>query len=69
LQMPFVDGIKATYMVRGHGIDASTLPIVALTANAFDQDVDRCIKAGMQAHLSKPLAIDDLRTAVLKWAA
>tara|TARA_R110001599_G_scaffold61466_3_gene171100 strand:- start:55136 stop:57427 length:2292 start_codon:yes stop_codon:yes gene_type:complete len=69
LQMPFVDGIKATYMVRGHGIDANTLPIVALTANAFDQDVDRCIKAGMQAHLSKPLAIDDLRTAVLKWAA
>ena len=69
LQMPFVDGIKATRMVRQHGIDASTLPIVALTANAFDQDVDRCIEAGMQAHLAKPLAIEDLRKVVLDWAA
>ncbi len=69
LQMPFVDGLKATNMVRSHGIDANALPIVALTANAFDQDVDRCIEAGMQAHLAKPLAIEDLRNAVLDWAA
>ena len=69
LQMPYVDGIKATRMVRDHGIDANMLPIVALTANAFDQDVARCIEAGMQAHLAKPLAIEDLRDAVLDWAA
>ncbi len=69
LQMPYVDGIKATLMVRGHGIDANALPIVALTANAFEQDVNRCIEAGMQAHLAKPLAIEDLRNAVLNWAA
>lgn len=69
LQMPYVDGIKATRMVREHGIDAKALPIVALTANAFDQDVARCIEAGMQAHLAKPLAIEDLRKAVLDWAA
>ena len=69
LQMPYVDGIKATRMVRDHGIDANMLPIVALTANAFDQDVARCIEAGMQAHLAKPLAIEDLRGAVLDWAA
>lgn len=68
LQMPYVGGIKATRMVRGHGIDANALPIVALTANAFDQDVERCIEAGMQAHLAKPLAIEDLRNAVLNWA-
>ncbi|MGB5724785.1 MAG: ATP-binding protein [Parasphingorhabdus sp.] len=68
LQMPYVDGIKATRMVRGHGIDASALPIVALTANAFDQDVDRCIEAGMQAHLAKPLAMEDLQKIVFNWA-
>ena len=69
LQMPFVDGVKATRMVRDHGIDANVLPIVALTANAFDQDVALCMDAGMQAHLAKPLAIEDLRDAVLDWAA
>ena len=69
LQMPYVDGIKATRMVRGHGIDANSLPIVALTANAFDQDVDRCIEAGMQAHLAKPLAMEDLQKIVFNWAS
>tara|TARA_R110000824_G_scaffold211072_3_gene397022 strand:+ start:5801 stop:8101 length:2301 start_codon:yes stop_codon:yes gene_type:complete len=69
LQMPYVDGIKATRMVREQGIDANILPIVALTANAFDQDIELCLKAGMQAHLAKPLAIEDLRKAVLDWAA
>jgi CheY-like chemotaxis protein len=68
LQMPYVDGIKATRMVRRHGIDATALPIVALTANAFDQDVDRCIEAGMQAHLAKPLAMEDLQKMVRNWA-
>lgn len=69
LQMPYVDGIKATRMVREQGIDAKMLPIIALTANAFEQDVERCIEAGMQAHLAKPLAIEALRKAVLDWAA
>jgi signal transduction histidine kinase/ActR/RegA family two-component response regulator len=69
LHMPYVDGIKATRMVRDHGIDATMLPILALTANAFDQDVERCIEAGMQAHLAKPVAIKDLRKAMLDWAA
>jgi len=69
LQMPYVDGIKATRMVREQGIDAKMLPIIALTANAFEQDVERCMDAGMQAHLAKPLAIEDLRKAVLDWAA
>lgn len=69
LQMPYVDGFKATQMVREQGIDAKMLPIVALTANAFEQDVQRCIEAGMQAHLAKPLTIEDLREAVLDWAA
>jgi len=69
LQMPYVDGIKATRMIREQGIDAKMLPIIALTANAFEQDVERCIEAGMQAHLAKPLAIEDLQKAVLDWAA
>lgn len=69
LQMPYLDGIKATRMVREQGIDAKMLPIIALTANAFEQDIERCIEAGMQAHLAKPLAIEVLRKTVLDWAA
>lgn len=69
LQMPYVDGFKATRMVREQGIDAKTLPIIALTANAFEQDIERCFEAGMQAHLAKPLAIEALRKTVLDWAA
>lgn len=69
LQMPYVDGFKATRMVREQGIDAKSLPIIALTANAFEQDIERCFEAGMQAHLAKPLAIEALRKTVLDWAA
>ncbi|AMO72163.1 CHASE domain-containing protein [Sphingorhabdus sp. M41] len=67
LQMPYVDGIKAAQMVREQGIDGQMLPIIALTANAFEQDVERCIEAGMQAHLAKPISIEGLREAVLDW--
>lgn len=69
LQMPYVDGIKATRMIRERGIDPNVLPIIALTANVFDQDVTRCREVGMQAHLTKPVNIDDLRSAVRRWAA
>ena len=40
--------------------DAKKIPIIALTANAFDEDVQRSIEAGMNAHLSKPIEIDNL---------
>jgi PAS domain S-box-containing protein len=56
LQMPNIDGITATRMIRELGTSISKrIPIVAMTANVFREDIETCIKAGMNDHLSKPL--------------
>ena len=60
LQMPHMDGLAATRAIRAAGVTAGELPIVALTANAFADDVAACREAGMQHHLAKPLAADAL---------
>jgi len=62
MRMPVMDGLTATREIRGLGRpDAATIPIIALTANAFEEDVKQCIQAGMDAHLSKPVDIDQLK--------
>ncbi|MBQ9708704.1 MAG: response regulator, partial [Firmicutes bacterium] len=56
LQMPVMDGLTSAETIRSQETDDSkTIPIIALTANAFDEDVQRTIRAGMNAHLSKPV--------------
>ena len=61
IQMPVMNGYEAAQAIRAlHRPDTDRLPIVALTANAFDEDVLRSRKAGMNAHLSKPLDIHKL---------
>ena len=56
MRMPVLDGLDATRMIRAlDRFDAKTIPIVALTANAFDDDVQRSMQAGLNAHLSKPV--------------
>ena len=56
MRMPVLDGLDATRMIRAlERPDAKTIPIVALTANAFDDDVQRSMQAGLNAHLSKPV--------------
>ena len=61
IQMPVMNGYEAAQAIRAlHRPDTDALPIVALTANAFDEDVLRSRKAGMNAHLSKPLDIRKL---------
>jgi PAS domain S-box-containing protein len=67
MQMPVLDGLEATRRLRASGRDADTLPIVALTANAYADDIDLCLAAGMQAHLAKPLRMDDLRAVLERW--
>lgn len=69
IQMPIIDGIKATEMIRNNGDSASSLPIVALTANAYALDVKNCLNAGMQAHLAKPFSQEDLADIIETWAA
>ena len=62
MRMPVMDGITATRKIRSlDRPDAQTIPIIALTANAFEEDVKQCIQAGMNAHLSKPVDIDLLK--------
>ena len=56
MRMPEMDGLEATRRIRAMDRkDAKTIPIIALTANAFDEDVQRSLQAGLNAHLSKPV--------------
>ncbi|MDR0906519.1 MAG: response regulator [Oscillospiraceae bacterium] len=61
VQMPVLDGIGATKRIRALDFPfAKTVPIVAMTANAFKEDVQRCVEAGMNSHLAKPVEIEAL---------
>lgn len=67
MRMPVMDGIKATRAIRQlTRPDARTIPIVAVTANSFEDDIRACAKAGMNAHLSKPIEPDKLFLAVAR---
>ena len=68
MQMPVVDGLEATRRLRQIGYNAKQLPIIALTANAYPEDVATCLKAGMQAHLSKPVRLRQLSDLVAIYA-
>ena len=61
VRMPEMDGLEATAAIRAlDRKDAQTIPIIAMTANAFDEDVQRSLQVGMNAHLSKPVASEHL---------
>jgi CheY-like chemotaxis protein len=59
MQMPKMDGCEATRQIRGlDHPNARTIPIIAMTANVFKDDIDNCLAAGMNDHIGKPLIID-----------
>ena len=61
MQMPEMDGLEATRKIRALDIPkAKKIPIIAMTANAFREDVTKCIEAGMNGHLGKPLDINEV---------
>ena len=66
MQMPVMDGLEATRAIRAQAHGA-TVPIVAMTANAFDDDRRRCIEAGMNDHVAKPVIPLDLFATLLRW--
>lgn len=54
-QMPIMDGHTASRLIRKEGRNKDKVKIIALTANAFNEDIQACLAAGMNAHLSKPI--------------
>ena len=65
IMMPVMDGYAATGAIRAlPRADAKSIPIIAMTANAFKEGTDRCLAAGMNAHLAKPLQINEVVTAI-----
>ncbi len=66
MQMPVMDGVTATQEIRKE-IRLKDLPVVAMTANVMQGDRDRCIAAGMNDHVAKPIEPEILWSALLKW--
>ena len=65
VQMPVMNGYEATQAIRAlQRPDAATIPIFAMTANAFAEDERVALSVGMNAHLTKPLETDSLKRAV-----
>jgi len=63
IQMPVMDGYEATRSIRSSDFkEAEFIPIIAMTANVFREDVERCLSAGMNGHLGKPVDIDEVIT-------
>ena len=68
MQMPVMDGCTAAVEIRGlPREDVKTLPIIAMTANAFADDRVRTREAGMNGHLAKPVEMDQLQQVLEKW--
>jgi PAS domain S-box-containing protein len=67
IQMPVMDGLEATRQIRTSGVSgAESIPIIAMTANVFKEDIDRALMAGMDAHIGKPIDADILIDTFLR---
>jgi len=61
LQMPQMDGYEATRHIRALGTEkAETIPIIAVTANVFKEDIEKCLECGMNGHVGKPVDMDEI---------
>lgn len=68
VMMPVMDGLEATRAIRKlPQAEARTIPILAMTANAFREDAEKCLAAGMNAHLAKPLDLRKVVAEIARW--
>lgn len=68
IRMPLLDGYEATHHIRQSGLaDAHSIPIIAMTANAFVEDVRKCLAHGMNDHIAKPLDVDITLSKIAKY--
>ena len=67
IAMPEMDGYQATEMIRNLGDSRAAVPIVAMTANAFEEDRQKALNAGMNAHVSKPVDMNVLFRVMAKF--
>ena len=69
IRMPIMNGYQAAYAIRSMGRpDSGSIPIIALTANAFAEDVIAAQNAGMNEHMAKPIEQDKLYDVLARWA-
>ena len=68
IHMPEMDGYEATRRIRALNFPkAATIPIIAMTANVFREDIEKCLAVGMNDHIGKPLDIKELMTKLEKY--
>ncbi len=67
IQMPVLNGYEATRQIRSMNSEISKIPILAMTANAFDEDKKLAFEAGMNEHITKPIKIDVLQNILSKY--
>ena len=66
IQMPNMDGYRATEMIRGlSDKDKATIPIIAMTANAFEEDRKKALAKGMNGHIAKPVDAEKVKKTIL----
>ena len=66
--MPEMDGLEATRHIRSSGAGYANIPIVAFTANTFSEDRQKCMDAGMNDYMPKPVSIERLTKILKDWA-
>ena len=65
--MPVMDGYEATAAIRGLEREDADLPIIAMTADAFSEDIQKCLECGMNDHLAKPIDIQAVAKKLKKY--
>lgn len=68
VMMPVMDGLQATHLLRNlEREDAHKVPIIAMTANAFTEDIEKCVAAGMNTHIAKPIEVEKMISTIKEY--